>query len=125
MIAADEVDSLLGKRRDNEHEATTSMKTEFMQLWDGFETEFHANVMVLAATNRPWDLDEAVLRRWSFSPGYICMQMLPSCCSAHTASTIAALGASTLQDKRCYMKMTLIILSEDYNGIISKGDNTL
>ena len=61
---ADEVDSLLGKRRDNEHEATTSMKTEFMQLWDGFETEFHANVMVLAATNRPWDLDEAVLRRW-------------------------------------------------------------
>lgn len=65
LTTADEVDSLLGKRRDNEHEATTSMKTEFMQLWDGFETEFHANVMVLAATNRPWDLDEAVLRRYS------------------------------------------------------------
>ena len=39
------------------------MKTEFMQLWDGFLTESRANVMVLAATNRPYDLDEAVLRR--------------------------------------------------------------
>ena len=60
---ADEVDALLGRRRDHEHEAVTSMKTEFMQLWDGFLTESRANVMVLAATNRPYDLDEAVLRR--------------------------------------------------------------
>ena len=59
----DEVDALLGKRKEYEHEATTSMKTEFMQLWDGFDTDFHANVMVLAATNRPHELDEAVLRR--------------------------------------------------------------
>ena len=62
-MLADEVDALLGRRRDHEHEAVTSMKTEFMQLWDGFLTESRANVMVLAATNRPYDLDEAVLRR--------------------------------------------------------------
>ena len=62
-MVADEVDALLGRRRDHEHEAVTSMKTEFMQLWDGFLTESRANVMVLAATNRPYDLDEAVLRR--------------------------------------------------------------
>jgi len=60
---ADEVDALLGKRRESEHEATTTMKTEFMQLWDGFSTDARANVMVLAATNRPYELDEAVLRR--------------------------------------------------------------
>ena len=60
---ADEVDSLLGSRRSHEHEATTSLKTEFMQLWDGMLTNKASNVMVLAATNRPFDLDEAILRR--------------------------------------------------------------
>jgi SpoVK/Ycf46/Vps4 family AAA+-type ATPase len=39
------------------------MKTEFMALWDGFSTDQDARVMVLAATNRPWELDEAILRR--------------------------------------------------------------
>lgn len=65
IIFIDEVDALLGKRRDQEHEAVTAMKTEFMQLWDGFSTDPSSNVMVLAATNRPYDLDEAVLRRFS------------------------------------------------------------
>ena len=39
------------------------MKTEFMTLWDGFNTDDNAQVMVLGATNRPWDVDEAILRR--------------------------------------------------------------
>ncbi|KAF7830757.1 ATPase family AAA domain-containing protein 1-A [Senna tora] len=39
------------------------MKTEFMSLWDGFTTDQNAQVMVLAATNRPSELDEAILRR--------------------------------------------------------------
>ena len=39
------------------------MKTEFMTMWDGFQTNEHARVMVLAATNRPWEVDEAILRR--------------------------------------------------------------
>ena len=64
LWGADEVDALLGKRRDAEHEAVTTMKTEFMQGWDGLLTDARANVLVLAATNRPWDLDEAVLRRY-------------------------------------------------------------
>jgi ATPase family AAA domain-containing protein 1 len=33
IIFIDEVDGLLGRRRDQDHEATTSLKTEFMQLW--------------------------------------------------------------------------------------------
>ncbi len=60
---ADEVDALLGMRKAQEHEATTALKTEFMQLWDGMATRRAANVCVLAATNRPFDLDEAILRR--------------------------------------------------------------
>ncbi|KAK9824386.1 hypothetical protein WJX72_009900 [[Myrmecia] bisecta] len=65
IIFIDEVDSMLGRRKDHEHEAVTSLKTEFMQHWDGFLTNHSGNVMVLAATNRPYDLDEAVLRRFS------------------------------------------------------------
>ena len=61
--SADEVDALVGRRRENDHEATLTMKTEFMQLWDGFSTDHQAQVMVLGATNRPYELDEAVKRR--------------------------------------------------------------
>jgi ATPase family AAA domain-containing protein 1 len=63
IIFIDEVDSFLGSRKTNEHEASTSMKTEFMTMWDGFQTNEHARVMVLAATNRPWEVDDAILRR--------------------------------------------------------------
>lgn len=63
IIFIDEIDSMLGKRHSNEHEATNNMKTEFMALWDGFTTDEYSQVMVLGATNRPWEVDEAVLRR--------------------------------------------------------------
>ncbi|KAJ8769732.1 hypothetical protein K2173_005938 [Erythroxylum novogranatense] len=63
IIFIDEVDSFLGQRRSTDHEALANMKTEFMALWDGFTTDQYARVMVLAATNRPSELDEAILRR--------------------------------------------------------------
>ncbi|XWS38169.1 hypothetical protein CRYUN_Cryun19dG0107100 [Craigia yunnanensis] len=65
IIFIDEVDSFLGQRRATDHEAMASMKTEFMALWDGFTTDQNARVMVLGATNRPAELDEAILRRFS------------------------------------------------------------
>lgn len=34
-----------------------------MMMWDGLKTRENERVLVLAATNRPFDLDEAVLRR--------------------------------------------------------------
>uniref|UniRef100_M4DDY4 ATPase AAA-type core domain-containing protein n=1 Tax=Brassica campestris TaxID=3711 RepID=M4DDY4_BRACM len=40
-----------------------NMTTEFMALWDGISTDQNVRVMVLAATNRPSELDEAILRR--------------------------------------------------------------
>ncbi|KAI3924567.1 hypothetical protein MKX01_038007 [Papaver californicum] len=72
IIFIDEVDSFLGQRRSTDHEALTNMKTEFMALWDGFSTDQNARVMVLAATNRPSELDEAILRRLpqAFEIGY-------------------------------------------------------
>jgi SpoVK/Ycf46/Vps4 family AAA+-type ATPase len=65
IIFVDEVDSFLGQRRTSDSEVLTAMKTEFMTLWDGFTTDQNARVMVLAATNRPSDLDEAILRRFA------------------------------------------------------------
>ncbi|KAK9842953.1 hypothetical protein WJX74_004820 [Apatococcus lobatus] len=64
VIFVDEVDSLLGRRdKSGEHEAMRKMKTEFMAAWDGLRTNQYDRVLVLAATNRPGDLDEAVVRR--------------------------------------------------------------
>lgn len=65
ILFIDEVDALLGSRNSSEHEATTAMKTEFMQLWEGFETDPESNVVVLGATNKKYSLDDAVLRRFS------------------------------------------------------------
>ncbi|WZY77614.1 hypothetical protein YC2023_087576 [Brassica napus] len=39
-----------------------NMKTKFMALWDGFSTDPNARVMVLAATNRPSEFDEPIMR---------------------------------------------------------------
>jgi ATPase family AAA domain-containing protein 1 len=39
------------------------MKTQFMMLWDGLSTENGSTVIVMGATNRPNDLDRAILRR--------------------------------------------------------------
>lgn len=37
--------------------------TEFMQEMDGLKSSMDTNVIVIGATNRPYDLDDAVLRR--------------------------------------------------------------
>ncbi len=59
-----QVDSLLGARGgSSEHEATRKTRNEFMAAWDGLRSKDNERVLVLAATNRPFDLDDAVIRR--------------------------------------------------------------
>ncbi|MBA0750220.1 hypothetical protein Gogos_001638, partial [Gossypium gossypioides] len=65
IIFVDEVDSMLGQRnRVGEHEAMRKIKNEFMTHWDGLLTIAGERILVLAATNRPFDLDEAIIRRF-------------------------------------------------------------
>ncbi|KAK7391309.1 hypothetical protein VNO78_19723 [Psophocarpus tetragonolobus] len=65
IIFIDEVDSMLGQRaKHGEHEAMRKIKNEFMVHWDGLLSKPGARILVLAATNRPFDLDEAIIRRF-------------------------------------------------------------
>jgi SpoVK/Ycf46/Vps4 family AAA+-type ATPase len=63
IIFIDEIDSFLRERKDSEQEVNTNMKSEFMALWDGMHTNAAAQVIVVGASNRPWAIDKAILRR--------------------------------------------------------------
>ena len=63
IIFIDEIDSILSKRSENENEATKRLITEFLIQFDGLGSNTNAKLLVIAATNRPMDLDEALLRR--------------------------------------------------------------
>ncbi|CAD5210160.1 unnamed protein product [Bursaphelenchus xylophilus] len=62
IIFIDEIDSFLRNRQMSDNEATAMMKAQFMSLWDGFASGDDI-IIVMGATNRPFDLDEAILRR--------------------------------------------------------------
>lgn len=79
IIFVDEIDSLLSSRSGSgEHEATRRIKTEFLIQWSDLakaaagreQTEKDkekgdaSRVLVLAATNLPWAIDEAARRRF-------------------------------------------------------------
>ncbi len=69
IIFVDEMDALLSSRKsDGEHEASRRFKTEFMTNMDGIVKnggdENGKHLLVIAATNCPWDIDSAVLRRF-------------------------------------------------------------
>ena len=54
---------LHARGKADEQGAARELKTEFMLHWDGLRSKVGERIVVLAATNRPADLDEAVLRR--------------------------------------------------------------
>ncbi|KAG5354355.1 Protein MSP1 [Yarrowia sp. C11] len=61
IIFIDEIDSFLRERQSTDHEVMSMLKAEFMTLWDGLTSD--GRVLVLGATNRPNDIDNAILRR--------------------------------------------------------------
>ncbi|KAF9209542.1 hypothetical protein BGZ59_010070 [Podila verticillata] len=65
VIFMDEIDSLLTQRSDNENEASRRIKTEFLIQFDGVGTTGEDDrLLLVGATNRPQEIDEAARRRF-------------------------------------------------------------
>ncbi|CAG89607.2 DEHA2F20086p [Debaryomyces hansenii CBS767] len=61
IVFIDEIDSFLRDRSSNDHEVSSIIKAEFMTLWDGLMS--NGRIMVMGATNRREDIDQAFMRR--------------------------------------------------------------
>ncbi|XP_013786894.2 fidgetin-like protein 1 isoform X2 [Limulus polyphemus] len=63
VIFIDEIDSLLTQRSNTEHESSRRIKTELLVQLDGITTSTDERLLIVGATNRPQELDEAARRR--------------------------------------------------------------
>lgn len=63
IIFIDEVDALCGTRGEGESEAARRIKTEMLVQMDGVGHD-SKGVLVIGATNIPWQLDAAIRRRF-------------------------------------------------------------
>lgn len=63
VVFIDEIDSLLTQRTETDQESSRRVKTEFLVQMDGAGTSREDRILVIGATNRPSELDEAARRR--------------------------------------------------------------
>jgi vacuolar protein-sorting-associated protein 4 len=64
IVFIDEVDSIASTRSGEEIGGERRVKTQFLKEMDGISTKPDERILVLGATNRPWDIDEAFRRRF-------------------------------------------------------------
>ncbi|KAJ9472931.1 Fidgetin-like protein 1 [Diplonema papillatum] len=63
VVFIDEIDSLLTARGDGEQDHTRRLKNEFLVQLDGAGSVASDRILIVGATNRPHELDEAARRR--------------------------------------------------------------
>ena len=65
VVFIDEIDSLCRQRSSREEEHTRRIKTELLKQMEGANNSGdNRNIFLLCATNCPWELDSAFIRRF-------------------------------------------------------------
>lgn len=64
VVFIDEIDSICRKRSSREEEHTRRIKTELLKQMEGTRNCDESDIFLLCATNCPWELDTAFLRRF-------------------------------------------------------------
>lgn len=109
IIFIDEVDALCGPRGEGESEASRRIKTEMLVQMDGVGKD-STGVLVLGATNIPWQLDAAIRRRFQRRVHI----SLPDVAARTTMFKIAVGDTKTSLKSEDYRELAK--LSEGYSG---------
>ncbi|KAG0754849.1 hypothetical protein G6F57_010724 [Rhizopus arrhizus] len=109
IVFIDEVDSLCGARGEGESEASRRIKTEFLVQMNGVGNDMDG-VLVLGATNIPWQLDTAIRRRFE-KRIYIALPDAPARASIFALNVGSTPCTLTQTDYRKLADMT-----EGYSG---------
>jgi katanin p60 ATPase-containing subunit A1 len=64
LIFMDELDSLAISRDTDISESTRRVLAQILTEIDGFRTATRDRILIMAATNKPWDLDDAIISRF-------------------------------------------------------------
>jgi len=64
IIFIDEFDSIMLSRDSGINESSRRVVSQLLTEIDGFKTESDEKVIIMAATNKPWDLDDAMISRF-------------------------------------------------------------
>lgn len=110
IIFIDEIDSLLSERNSSEHEASRRLKTEFLVEFDGLGSQDNDRIVVLGATNRPQELDEAALRRFTKR---VYVTLPDQCTRAHLIRNLLAKQGCQLPDD---IIRNLATFTDGYSG---------
>ena len=109
IIFIDEIDALCGPRGEGESEASRRIKTELLVQMDGVGKD-SKGVLILGATNIPWQLDAAIRRRFQRRV-HISLPDLPARCKMFEL----AVGTTPCELNQTDFKK-LGALSEGYSG---------
>ncbi|KAI1431334.1 vacuolar protein sorting-associated protein VPS4 [Xylaria sp. CBS 124048] len=109
IIFIDEVDALCGPRGEGESEASRRIKTEMLVQMDGVGKD-STGVLVLGATNIPWQLDAAIRRRFQRRVHI----SLPDVAARTTMFKLAVGETPTTLKSEDYRKLAK--LTEGYSG---------
>lgn len=111
VIFIDEIDSLLQSRSDSEHESSRRLKTEFLVQLDGINKTKRSNkVLIIGATNRPQEIDDAARRR------FVKRLYVPLPCKDSRKFLINKLLNEIENDLENSQKESIAIKTEKYSG---------